>query len=240
MLDSGHLASPKAELSKELSRGEPDASLMLSTKHPPEFRFGVVILAAGSSTRMGQPKPLLRWGSSTAIGRLIEIWRTLEARQIAVVCAPDDGLLALELDRLGVPDTDRIFNPTPERGMFSSVQCAAQWAGWKRELTHWAVALVDQPHLRPLTLSAVLAAGAAAPDRICQPSFADRPKHPILLPKTMFGELATATEENLKDFLQNRAAMINYVRVIDSGLAVDLDRPLDYERAKESYRASSS
>ena len=50
--------------------------------------FGVVILGAGASTRMGRPKLLLPWGDTSIIGHLLGQWRGLGARPIAVVCRP--------------------------------------------------------------------------------------------------------------------------------------------------------
>src|ERR1017187_4844161 len=86
------------------------------------FSLGVIILAAGRSARMGKPKLLLPWGKTSVLGHLIEQWRALGADQIAVVCAPGDVAVRAELDRLGVLEGNRIGNPAPERGMFSSVQ----------------------------------------------------------------------------------------------------------------------
>src|ERR1039457_6654776 len=116
------------------------------------FSVAAVILGAGRSARMGQPKLLLPWGGTTVLGHLIEQRQALGAKQIAVVCAPGDLAVRTELDRLGLPEANRIYNPAPERGMFSSIQCAAQWPGWQAALTHWAIVLGDQPHLKPQTL----------------------------------------------------------------------------------------
>src|SRR6185436_15405274 len=100
--------------------------------------LGVVILAAGRSARMGRPKMLLPWGVTSVLGHLIEQWRRLGAEQIGIVCAANSGL-ENELERLGISTEARIINPEPERGMFSSLQCAANWPGWKGGLTHWAI-----------------------------------------------------------------------------------------------------
>src|SRR6185436_13409002 len=102
------------------------------------FTLGVVLLAAGRSTRMGRPKLLLPWGETSILGHLINQWQGLEAGQIGVVCAAGDKVLEDELNRFDFPPDNRIYNSAPERGMFSSIQCAASWRGWKKELTHWA------------------------------------------------------------------------------------------------------
>src|SRR3989442_11142538 len=62
--------------------------------------FGVIILAAGASSRMGQPKLLLPWGNTSILGHLIAQWRGVGAEQIAVVTAARAEGIDQELRRL--------------------------------------------------------------------------------------------------------------------------------------------
>ncbi|MEK7685888.1 MAG: nucleotidyltransferase family protein [Verrucomicrobiota bacterium] len=196
---------------------------------------GVIILAAGASSRMGRPKMLLPWGATSVLGHLIGQWQTLGAEQIAVVCAVGDSAVPGELRRLGFPLDHCILNPTPESGMFSSIQCAARWLGWNPDLTHWAILLGDQPHLRPETLRALLDFAAAQPARICQPSRTGRPRHPVLLPAATFAQLKISSAENLKQFLQTRFRDLALCEMDDPGLDMDIDQPGDYERAIQVF-----
>jgi molybdenum cofactor cytidylyltransferase len=195
------------------------------------FSVGVVILAAGRSARMGRPKLLLPWGKTSVLGHLIWQWRALGAKQVAVVCAPGDRAIQAELDRLGFAEKDRIINPTPERGMFSSIQCAAQWPGWQAALTHWAIVLGDQPHLRPQTLRQVLDFSAAHPTKVCQPARRGHGRHPVLLPKTVLRQLAGSAAATLKEFLVAPSREAALCEVDDPGMEVDIDRPEDYDKA---------
>jgi molybdenum cofactor cytidylyltransferase len=195
------------------------------------FSVGVIILAAGRSARMGQPKLLLPWGDTSVLGHLLKQWRALGAKQIAVVCARGDGGIRAELDRLGFAEADRIYNPSPERGMFSSIQCAAQWPGWDAALTHWAIVLGDQPHLERLTLRRVLDFSAAQPDRVCQPARHGHGRHPVLLPRLPFQQLADSSAATLKEFLVARPEEVALLEVDDPGMGVDIDRPEDYDKA---------
>jgi molybdenum cofactor cytidylyltransferase len=197
-----------------------------------QFEIGVILLAAGSSRRMGRPKLLLPWGTTTVLGHLIQQWIQLGAHQIAVVTPPDSVELTNELDRLGVAGRDRIVNPDPGRGMFSSIRCAAAWSGWKPELTHWGIALGDQPHLRMETLERLIEFGAAHPDTICQPLRNGRPKHPVLLPKRVFLEINRSAASDLRQFLERHAPEPAGFESDDAGLDFDMDTPADYERAR--------
>lgn len=199
------------------------------------FSFATVILAAGASSRMGRQKLLLPWGTSTVLNHLIEQWQSSGAAQVAVVCATVDVLINQELDRMKFPREQRIVNSDPARGMFSSIQCAARWAGWKKALTHWAIALGDQPHLANESICAVIACAAQNPDAICQPTLNGRPRHPVILPKNIFNSLTDSNHPTLKHFLEAHASRRNLVEVDDAGLDLDLDTPADYEEARKRY-----
>jgi molybdenum cofactor cytidylyltransferase len=195
------------------------------------FATGVVILAAGASRRMGEPKLLLPWGKMSVLGHLLQQWKALQAAQVAVVCAQGAQPIMEELDRLGFPAANRIFNTAPEKGMFSSIQCAAGWPGWDADLTHWLITLGDQPHLQTTTLRKLLEFGARNPDKICQPMRGERRKHPVLLPKRLFAELKNTSAGDLKVFLVEHAKELSGFESEDAGLDVDMDTPEEYRRA---------
>ena len=195
------------------------------------FSFAVVILGAGRSTRMGRPKLLLPWGHTSVLGHLLGQWRALRAAQIAVVCAPGNRAIQDELDRVAFQTKNRIYNPTPEHGMYSSIQCAARWPGWQPGLTHWAIVLGDQPHLQRQTLRRVRDFTARHPARVCQPARQGHGRHPVLLPKAVFRQLAGSRAATLRAFLAARARRIALCELDDPGLDLDIDRPEDYENA---------
>ena len=182
---------------------------------------------------MGRPKMLLPWGDSSVLGHLIARWRALGARQIAVLCAQDDFAIGDELDRLGFPAKQRIMNPAPERGMFSSIQCAAQWKKWSANMTHWAMALGDQPHLRQETCRELLEFSAANPESVCQPVWNGRKRHPVVFPGVAWRKLAVSDARDLKEFLAD--FVIAGCELEDEGLGLDIDRPEDYEKAKKIW-----
>ena len=196
--------------------------------------LGVAILGAGASSRMGRPKLLLPWRDTTVIGQIISQWRELGAAQIAVVCRPNDTALAAELARRELPPENCIENPQPEREMFSSILCAANWAAWKKEISTWAIVLGDQPQLKLETLHTLLEFSAQNPDAICQPEFGGHARHPVILPRRAFLELKSSRAESLKEFLkQNSSCGVKCV-INDSSLTLDLDTPEDYKQMKSS------
>jgi molybdenum cofactor cytidylyltransferase len=200
------------------------------------YSLGVVILAAGRSSRMGRPKLLLPWGESSILGHLIHHWQQL-AKQITVVCGPNDTGIQTGLNRLNFPQASRIVNPNPERGMFSSIQCAAGWHGWQRALTHWAIVLGDQPHLSIGTLRAIIDFSAAHSNKVCQPRKEGHRYHPVVLPRKVFEQLRSSLAANLKEFLTSSESA--YCEMTDAGLELDIDRPEDYQKVLEMWTSSS-
>jgi molybdenum cofactor cytidylyltransferase len=200
--------------------------------------LGVVILAAGASSRMGRSKLLLAWRDTTVIGAILSSWRQVGADQIAVVCRADDLALARELDRLDHPRSNRIFNPEPARGMFSSIQSAAAWDGWRAELTHFAIALGDQPHLSTQNL-ADLAKAAEKNLNIWQPSHKGHARHPVLFPCARFQELSSTSHRSLKEFLVAHQNSVRLLDASDEALDFDLDTPADYEALRFRFGKST-
>jgi molybdenum cofactor cytidylyltransferase len=199
--------------------------------------MGVVILGAGASSRMGRPKLLLPWRATTVVGHIISQWCELGASQIAVVQRNNDLALTVELDRLNFPQSDRIRNPNPGHGMFSSILCAANWDGWRDNLKSFAIALGDQPQFRPETLRGLLECHRADPDAVCQPQFQGRARHPVLLPREVFDQLKHTDAQTLKDFLKLIPHPAVQYPVDDASLSLDLDTPEDYIEAMTRFSA---
>ena len=196
------------------------------------FAFGVVILAAGTSTRMGTCKLLLPWDGKTVLTHLLDQWRIAGAAQIAPVIDPSNQPLRKALAHAGFSPSDWIENRAPQLGMFSSLQEASRWTGWLSTLTHWIISLGDQPHIQTSTLRVLLNAARENPTHICQPALNGHTAHPIILPASNFRELAQNNVPDLRTYIRTREALRLRVAVEDAGVSRDLDTPEDYARWK--------
>lgn len=187
---------------------------------------------------MGQPKMLLPWRDTTVLGHSIAQWHRSGAAQVAIVCADAPPGIAAELERLGVSRGERIVNPDPARGMFSSIQCAARWEKWQA-VPHIALSLGDQPHLSLATLQSVARFSAGHPECICQPSRAGRPRHPVFMPRNLLAALAHSEAGTLKEFLSSYADARQLLELDDPALDFDIDTPADYAAANERFEQAS-
>jgi len=214
-----------------ISTGKPTKTKNRVLNEAP-FAFGVVILAAGASTRMGACKLLLPWGEKTILTHLLDQWRIAGAAQIAPVIDPSNQPLRKALAYAGFSPSDWIENESPQLGMFSSLQEASRWTGWLSTLTHWIISLGDQPHIETSTLCLLLNAARENPTRICQPALNGETAHPIILPGSNFRELAQNDIPDLRTYIRTREAFRLRVPVEDAGVSGDLDTPEDYRRWK--------
>ena len=102
-------------------------------------------------------------------------------------------------------------------------------------LSHWAIVLGDQPHVRRKTLKRVLDFGAAHPRAICLPRQGSHRRHPVLLPRSAFRQLGNSAAQNLRNFLDDSPVSVRCCELKDPALAFDIDRPEDYEKAVKMF-----
>ena len=134
-----------------------------------------------------------------------------------------------ELDRLLFPVANRIYNAQAERGMFSSIVCAAQWPEWGASRSHFAIILGDQPHLKPDALQQLVQFAVEHAEQVCQPARNGKRRHPVIFPKDVFLKLAGSGCQDLKEFLAGHRVAV--CECDDPGLDLDIDRPEDYQKA---------
>src|SRR5262245_33561677 len=101
-----------------------------------------IVLAAGASSRMGEPKALLRSGGRTFIRRILDTLRDAGVRDAIVVVRPDaeDVIREISLAEIG----RAIVNHDPGRGQLSSLVTALDSIDDPRVVAA-LVTLVDVP-----------------------------------------------------------------------------------------------
>jgi len=83
-------------------------------------QVGAIVLAAGISSRMGQPKLVLPWRETTIIGHVVKILEMAKLDEVIVVTGGSRNLVE---EALHGYHTRTIFNPAYEYGeMLSSVK----------------------------------------------------------------------------------------------------------------------
>jgi molybdenum cofactor cytidylyltransferase len=189
-----------------------------------------IILAAGRSSRMGVPKPLLvvAPGGPTFVRTLATTLVAGGAADALVVGRPDDASLIEEVGR--IEGARFVPNRNADRGQLSSVVAGLDAAD-RPGTTAVLVTPVDAPLIRPETVAAVLAAFGSGRARIVRATYRGRHGHPVLFARGVFDELRTADPAvGAKAVVRRYAAETLDLDVDDPAVLHDIDGPADYSR----------
>lgn len=119
-------------------------------------KVAAVILAAGSSSRMGRPKQLLRIGGVSFVRRTAETALASQCNRVFVVVGAQNDAVIEELDGLNV---QIVTNPLWHTGMGSSIRSGMQALKADRHTYDAALfLLIDQPAVTTALLNTIIGA----------------------------------------------------------------------------------
>jgi molybdenum cofactor cytidylyltransferase len=194
-------------------------------------RVAAVILAAGRSTRMGQLKQLLPWGSGrTMIAEVVQRLQTSGVHEIVVVT----GAAREEVEAAVASTGVRVrfaFNPEFESSeMARSLQVGLD--ALPGNISAVLVALADQPQTEPWVVRAVIERWRQTLAPVVAPFFQDRRGHPLLFDCAMWPDLLKLPgSANPREFVRT-APRIERVEVETDSVLRDIDTPEDYGRER--------
>ncbi len=192
----------------------------------PVVKVAAIILAAGASTRMGQPKQLLKLRGERLLERAVRVAEQAGCGPVVVVLGASAELIQAEcsLDHATV-----VMNPEWREGMASSIRCGVQQVDGKCDVA--LLMVCDQPavtsdHLRKLVdrcTDGCIGGPVAS-------SYAGRRGVPACFPASYFGELLLLRGDSGARHLLESTPAIEL-----AGGELDIDTPLTLETAKSIY-----
>jgi molybdenum cofactor cytidylyltransferase len=202
--------------------------------------YGAIVLAAGSSSRMGAHKLLLPLGGRALVSYAVEAACASAAHPVIVVLgrAADDMRAALPAGRYRT-----VVNLDYAAGMAGSLRVGLRAL---REadgdtITGALIALADQPLAGADLFYALLLAAAKAPESIVAASYSGRRGNPVVFPAALFGELERVEgDEGGRGVIARHPELLRLVEWPDASAALDVDRPGDYERVVSLLTGGSS
>lgn len=147
---------------------------------------GVIVLAAGSSTRLGQPKQLLPVDGQPLLSRTLDVIRatSLAPRIVVLGGYANEIREQVRLDGFTVVD-----NLDYADGQATSLKAGI--LALPPEVDGAIVLLGDQPLVAPWLLEQLASAFEPGETAAVRPVYADGPGNPVLLSKALFPELLT-------------------------------------------------
>lgn len=186
-----------------------------------------IVLGAGGSTRMGQPKLLLRLGRKSLLRRAVETAQSVCERVIVVLGADADRLGA-ELEGL---DVEAVHNPHHAEGLSSSLRCGVEAAGSVRAVL---ITLADQPLVTAGDLRDLVAEYERSGAPIVAATYGDTVGVPAIFDRSLFGELAGLRgDAGARAVIEVHRSECRAVPV--PAAATDVDAPEDWERLSRTF-----
>jgi molybdenum cofactor cytidylyltransferase len=203
--------------------------------------ISAIILAAGASRRMGQPKMLLPWGNVSVLEHIISVLARAGIEDILVVT----GAVREQMDEAIMEFAQRypvrsVHNENYAHGeMLSSLQCGLRVLNQprvsiaQRPTAAALVGLGDQPQIQERSVRLVCDAFINTKSPLVVPSFQMRRGHPWLVAHPLWAELLKLIPpQSPRDFLNAHAGDIHYVNTDTPSILADLDTPEDYHTSR--------
>lgn len=187
--------------------------------------IGAVVLAAGSSFRMGSPKALLNIGERTFVEHVVHVLRSTGVEQVVIVLGHDASRIKHTLTWFG---GRTVINDEWGRGQLSSMIAGlnAFEEPVPQGVLFWPV---DHPLVSPDLIRELLEAFRGSGKSIIVPAHEGRRGHPVIFGARLYDELRHAdTRIGAREVVRRHPEDIHVVETDDAGVLVNIDTPGDY------------
>lgn len=188
--------------------------------------FGVVLLAAGGSSRLGRPKQLLAYLGRTLVEHAARTALASGAAEVVVVVGAEAARVREALRGLRVRIVE---NPDWAAGMGGSIACgvaALEESNGGEGVEAAVVALADQPRITPAHLRTLAARLGESSKPIVASSYDGVLGAPCAFARSEFARLAVLTGDvGARHLIRNGEEPVEAVEF--AGANVDVDTPED-------------
>ena len=197
-----------------------------------------IILAAGASLRMGEPKQLLLFENRTLLRRAVDAALASCCESVVVVVGANAERVCEEVDELPV---EVVFNERWSEGMGSSVRAGLESLSVANDEDLDAVVILpcDQPRLSCDVLNDLIESHQASGKPIIVSGYEEIWGVPMLFARELWPELKLLEgKRGAQSVARRRAEDVECVPF--PGGAFDLDTREDYERLLAAHRTEHS
>jgi molybdenum cofactor cytidylyltransferase len=190
----------------------------------------ILVLAAGASTRLGQPKQLVKLGGRPALHRVVSNAVAIAGHSVTVVI----GAHARDMTHLlGHSPASVIVNREWEEGMASSIRRGL--VALPAACDAVMILLGDQVAVTTDDLKRLVSAWKEQDGTIATATYERHVGVPAIFPRVCFSELAELRGDHGARLVLERNTY-RLVRVPMSNAAIDLDTPEDLAALTERFR----
>jgi len=186
----------------------------------------IIVLAAGSSSRMGRPKQLLPYNGKSLLEHTVDMANDADANPVIVVLGANAALLEKEIDEKKVHIVE---NKEWEEGMASSIRCGLNTLLHIAPSSDAVILMVcDQPYVSASLLNELVATQKNTGKLIVASQYENTFGPPALFYKSIFPELlklkGNAGARNIVTQHSDDTAIVSF----EEG-KIDIDTETDYK-----------
>ena len=190
--------------------------------------IAAIILSAGESSRMGQPKALLPIEGKSFIEIIVSGLRATKVGKIIVVLGHHAAEIRPKIAHLPV---EVLINNDYKQGQLSSLKVALRHLETLESVDGALVHLVDHPFLNPILVNKMIDRFYESKELIVLPRYGGRRGHPVLFSRQLFSELLeTPVDQGAKAVVHAHREETLEIETEDEGVTVDIDTPEDYRQ----------
>lgn len=191
------------------------------------MKTGILILAAGSASRMKQPKMLLPFGEGTILSHLLQETRKVKDAAICLVTGYYHTEIMAAVSTEGI---QVVQNKQWQQGMAGSIQLGlSSLLQQQPELETVMILVSDQPYLTQNLLTQMLQLQSATGKSIVAAVYGSTKGTPVLFTRNYFNRLQELTgDKGAKSILQSFPQDLVTVDFPEG--IMDIDTPEDYEK----------
>lgn len=191
--------------------------------------IAALILAAGGSRRLGRPKQLEPWGSTTLLGHVIDLVESFPVDETWVVVGAD---LDRVVNEIGSRPVGIVQNPDWETGLASSLRVGLDALTRLSKADGALVFLGDQPAVRPDVVTALIEKHRRATAMAIVPKYRYSRGNPVLIDRALWPRLMSLEgDEGAQRLLQAHSEWVEEVW-FDSLPPRDIDTQADVEELR--------
>jgi molybdenum cofactor cytidylyltransferase len=188
---------------------------------------GLIVLAAGASTRMGTPKQLLLFQGRSLLRSIAEAAIASRCNPIVVVLGSQADRIEIEVDAL---DLHSVVNLEWAKGMGTSIAAGmTALTSIESDLDAVVIAVSDQPFVGSDLLNRLVESYQATQSPIVASAYANTLGVPALFDRSFFTALMTIDRDvGARGLIERHAEKV--VRVPFPDGAIDVDTPTQYQQ----------
>lgn len=192
------------------------------------MKCGLILLAAGGSTRMGEPKQLMDYHGKPLVRHAVDTALASACRPVIVVLGANAGAISEVVRDLPV---ETVTNLCWSEGMGTSIQAGGRAAAG-RELDGVILALADQPLVTAEIYNQLVAQHEMTGKPIVTSEYAGTVGVPVLFAREYFPHLlALRPEQGCKGVILAHEA--SALRISFPEAETDVDTPVDFQRLNQ-------